>query len=460
MDFREKLHSKIILFDGAMGTSLQSHESASTQLPETLNLEAPELVTGIHKSYIDAGAQVITTNTFGANRLKLKQSGYEVEAVITAAVKNAKTARNGSKASIALSIGPLGSLLEPMGTTSFTEAYQLFQEQVITGVKQGVDAILIETMTDLYEAKIAVLAAKENSNLPVICSMSFEAHGRTFMGHTLPSIVMVLEGLGVDALGVNCSVGPQELAPIVEELVMISQIPILVQANAGLPTIIDGKTIYNLTPNQFATYGRTFVEKGVSLIGGCCGTTAAHILELQKILATTALPIRKLTPLRGVCTPSQPLVIDMMPEFNSNPIELTQASLEEILESAFAQMEAGAKILDLKIDLSGELGADLLVKAIKKIQAVLPLPLRIHTLNPVAIDQGLRILNGKAIIDLPNQDWEKNLPQILPSIKKYGAAISATVDRRETAALIRQAALDYRIKDSDLWITIAKEENS
>lgn len=269
MQVIEKLKSGILLFDGAMGTALQSRGLKLGELPDTVNITSPEMVIGVHEGHVKCGVDVITTNAFGANEAKLKGTGFTVEDVIDAAVRNAKKAINGRDVYVALGIGPIGELLEPMGTLSFENAYNIFKRQVVQGVKSGADLILIETMIDLYEAKAAVLAAKENSDLPVFCTMSFEEGGRTFTGCNVTSMVMVLEGLGVDALGVNCSLGPKEIAPIVEDILSIATIPVMVQANAGLPSIVDGETVFNITPEEFSYYKKMFVENGVRIVGGC-----------------------------------------------------------------------------------------------------------------------------------------------------------------------------------------------
>ncbi len=254
MNIEDYIKENILVFDGAMGTMLQKLGLKISTLPEELNVLEPEKIINIHRKYVDAGARVITTNTFGANEIKLKQSEFSVESIIDKAIGNVKKARGNKEILIALDIGPIGQLLEPMGTLKFEEAYEIFKRQIIQGQKSGADIILIETMTDLYEAKAAILAAKENTNLPVFCTMTFEKNKRTFTGCTPLSMVLTLEGLGVDALGVNCSLGPNELGDIVDEIIEYSSIPIMVQPNAGLPTVKEGKTIYNIKPKEFAAF--------------------------------------------------------------------------------------------------------------------------------------------------------------------------------------------------------------
>ena len=261
----EIFKNKFMFFDGAMGTMLQKEGLKVGELPETLNITNPEVIKKIHKQYIEAGSDVVTTNTFGANELKYSNSEYSIEQVITAGVKVAREAA-GDKL-VALDIGPTGQIIEPTGTLSFESAYQLFKKQVIIGAKAGVDLILIETMSDLYEAKAAILAAKENSSLPIFCTMTFQENSRTLMGTDPRTMVFVLEGLGVDALGVNCSLGPKELIPIVDEILHYASIPVMVQPNAGLPRYDGEKTVYDINTGQFSNFIKIMAQNGVRIFG-------------------------------------------------------------------------------------------------------------------------------------------------------------------------------------------------
>ena len=252
------------------------------ELPETLNITNADIIKKIHQQYIEAGSDIVTTNTFGANELKYSSSQYSVEEVITAGVKIAREAAG--KKLVALDIGPTGQVMEPTGTLSFEAAYDLFKKQVIIGEKAGADLILIETMSDLYEAKAAILAAKENSSLPVFCTMTFEQNGRTLMGTDPKTMVFVLEGLGVDVLGINCSLGPKELMPIVDEIIQYASIPIMVQPNAGLPRFDGEKTVYDITPEDFSKFIKVMAENGARIFGGCCGTNPDYIREVIKAL--------------------------------------------------------------------------------------------------------------------------------------------------------------------------------
>ncbi len=473
-----KLKSGILIFDGAMGTMLQERGLKIGELPEIINMESPEIVIDIHKSYIESGANIITTNTFGANEIKLESSNYTVEEIIDGAVKNVKKAIKDTKDTedkkdiyIALDIGPIGELLEPMGTLSFEEAYNIFKRQVIQGVKSGVDLILIETMTDLYEAKAAILAVKENSNLPVFCTMSFEEDKRTFTGCNVKSMVMVVEGLGVDALGVNCSLGPKELEPIVYEILDISRTPVMVQANAGLPSIVNGETVFNICPEDFSYYNKKFVEEGVKVVGGCCGTTDKHIKNLVDTVSNIRGKERKNPAISGVCTPTQAVIIDQVKVIGEriNPTgkkrfkeALVKGDIDYILKEAIDQVDAGADILDVNVGLPEINEVETIAKVIKEIQSILDVPLQIDSTNPQAIEKGLRVYNGKAIVNSVNGE-EAILDEILPIVKKYGASVvGLTLDengipekaeeRFKIAEKIVRKAEAYGIAREDIYI--------
>lgn len=468
---RERLKKEIIVLDGAMGTMLQKRGLGLGQLPELLNIERPDLIKEIHRSYIDAGAQVITTNSFGANEKKLEGSGISVEEAIGAAVRNAKEARQDNDVLIALDLGPIGELLEPMGTLTFEEAYRIFERQVVEGVRSGVDLIIIETMTDLYEMKAAILAVKENSDLAVFATMTFEENRRTFTGVSLESMVMTLEGLGVDALGVNCSLGPKELEPIIDRLLEISSIPVMVQANAGLPDYVDGETVYNIKEKEFRNYYEDFVKKGVRIIGGCCGSDDKYIGELADLANTFKPREIKRKDFTGVCSPSNfleiqgPIVVGERINPTGKKIfkeALENRDLDYIIKEAISQAEEGAHILDLNLGLPGIDEASLMEELIKGIQAVLDLPLQIDSTDPKVIEAGLRVYNGKALVNSVNGE-EKSLETILPLVKKYGAGlVGLTLDqggipldakgRFNIAKKIVERAEDYGIKREDIYI--------
>lgn len=445
MNLNEALEKQILIFDGAMGTMLQTIGLKVGELPEVLNFTESEKIIEVHKKYIEAGANIITTNTFGASEKKLEGSGFTVEEVISKAIENAKEASKGEKVFIAQDIGPIGELLEPAGTLKFEDAYECFKKQVLAGCEKGVDLILIETMTDLYEAKAAVLAAKENSKLPVFCTMSFGEDGRTFIGCSAASMVTVLQGLGVDALGINCSLGPKEIEAILDEVLKLSQIPVLVQPNAGLPCVCHGETVFNVSPSEFADYGTRFIEKGARIIGGCCGTTYKHIESLVNQLKSRNIEIDYLGKKQKeyssvVCTSTEVVEIDGIKVIGEriNPTgkklfkeALKNQNLDYIINEAINQVEAGADILDVNVGLPDIDEAEMMVRVIKEIQSVLPsIPLQIDSSNPVVIEKALRVYNGKAIVNSVNGE-DKILDRLLPIVKKYGAAVvGLTLDEK------------------------------
>lgn len=471
MNIKDYIKEYILVFDGAMGTMLQKLGLKISDLPEELNVLESEKIINIHRKYVDAGAKVITTNTFGANEIKLKQSEFSVERIIDKAIDNVKKARGNKEIFIALDIGPIGQLLEPMGTLKFEEAYEIFKRQVIQGEKSGADIILIETMTDLYEAKAAILAAKENTNLPVFCTMTFEKNKRTFTGCTPVSMVLTLEGLGVDALGVNCSLGPNELEDIVDEIIKYSSVPIMVQPNAGLPTVKDGKTIYNIKPKEFAAFQRSIVEKGVRIVGGCCGTTDEFIREIVYSLKDVQVKKLKEKNICGVCSSTKAVLIDGVKIIGEriNPTgkklfkeALRNNDIDYILKEAIGQVESGADILDVNVGLPEIDEEETMKKVIKEIQSIIDTPLQIDSNNSKVIEKALRVYNGKAIVNSVNGE-DKVLDNVLPLIKKYGAAVVAlTLDdkgipkkaeeRLKIAEKIVNKALDYGIKREDIFI--------
>ncbi len=473
MNFKEYLQKNIVIFDGAMGTELQKKGLKLGEVPETLNILERNNIIEIHKEYIQSGAKVITSNTFGANELKLKSTSYSVEEIIDAAISLAKEAKKdiNEEIYIALDIGPIGELVEPMGKLTFDEAYEIFKRQVIQGVKSGADLILIETMTDLYETKAAVLAAKENSSLPVIATMSFEQDHRTFTGCLPSSMAITLQGLGVDALGINCSLGPKEIYPIVEELMKYTDIPVLVQANAGLPVVRNDVTYYDVSPDQFSDIALKFAELGVRLIGGCCGTSPEYIFKIKEKLNGVVLKQIAKKHCSALCTPSNTVLIEGVKVIGEriNPTgkklfkeALRNNDIDYILKQGISQIDAGAKILDVNVGLPEINEPEMMVNVIKKLQSVTSVPLQIDSSDPKAIEAGLRYINGKAIVNSVNGE-EKVLDKILPLVKKYGAAVvGLTLDERGIpdtaheryliAEKILNKALSYGIKKEDVYI--------
>ena len=355
MDFKTLLKNKeMILLDGAMGTLLQKSGASYEHAPETLNITRPELIESFHKAYIDAGADILYTNTFGANSYKLEQSGYSVSEIISAAVANAKRAAEGTDALTALDIGPVGMLIEPAGSMSFDGAYEYFKEQIEAG--QDADLIVFETMTDLYELKAAVLAAKENSRKPVIATMTFEKNGRTFTGVSPAAAALTLEGLGVDAVGVNCSLGPDELEPVIAEMTRYTDLPLIVKANAGLPD--PNSNEYSILPEQFASYVQRLLPYGVKFVGGCCGTTPEYIKALKTMLSDRSFTPCPKTADTAVCSAVSVAEIDQPRVIGEriNPTgkklfkqALVDNNIDYILSQALSQISGGAEILDVNV---------------------------------------------------------------------------------------------------------------
>lgn len=460
---------KIIYLDGAMGTMLQRNGLAAGHSPEVLCLTEPEKIKAIHKAYIDAGSDIIYANTFGANSYKLQKSGESVEKVVKAAVKCAKDAANGTKCKVALDIGPIGQLLEPYGTLSFENAYEIFKEMLVAGESAGADLVIFETMTDLYEVKAGVLAAKENTKLPIYVTMTFEQNGRTFTGCSVESMAMTLEGLGVDAMGVNCSLGPKELMPIVERLCNATVLPIIVKANAGLPD--PSTSEYDIDAVEFAELMEEYISMGVSILGGCCGTTPEYISEIVKRTQGETPAKREIIRHSEVCSPTNVVRIDGVRVIGEriNPTgkkrfqqALGEGDMDYILHQAVEQADAGAHILDVNVGLPGIDEAQMMVKVVKAIQGVTDLPLQIDSTKPEVLEAGLRVVNGKAIVNSVNGE-EEVLEKILPIAKKYGAAVvGLTMDsnglpptaeeRFVIAERIMKRAMEYGIPKEDVFI--------
>ncbi len=459
----------IVLLDGAMGTVLQQRGLPPGQQPELLNFTRPELLEAVYREYAAAGSQVVCANTFGANALKLARCGRSVEEVVTAAVSLAKRSVAGTGVRVALDMGPLGELLEPMGTLSFEEAYALFREVALAGARAGADLVAIETMTDLYEAKAALLAVKENTGLPVSVTMSFEAGGRTFTGCTIPSMAHTLEGLGADAIGLNCSLGPDLLAPLLKELCENTGLPVIAKPNAGLPDPVDGH--YHMTPEAFVSALTPCLEAGVTVFGGCCGTSPAYIQRLREALAGKAPVPRRRRVQAFVCTPVNPLSLAGVRVIGEriNPTgkkrlqqALLEGDLDYVLDLAVQQEDAGADILDVNVGYPGVEEKTLLPLVVKKLQSAVSLPLQLDSSDPAALEAALRVYSGKAVVNSVNGD-PAVLGKILPIVKKYGAAVvGLTLDQRGIpktaeerlgiARRILEAALALGIPREDVWI--------
>jgi 5-methyltetrahydrofolate--homocysteine methyltransferase len=428
-----RINNKTIIFDGAMGTMLQKRGLKRGEIPELLNLTAPDLIRSIHDEYFDAGCDVISANTFGANRYKAEKTGHTLAELVSSAVRIAKKAasgRNGKYA--ALDIGPCGRVLQPTGDLPFEDAVEVFAEIVRAGSLAGADLILLETFTDLYELKAALIAAKENSDLPVLATMSFEANGISFFGATVESMVLTMQALGADAIGVNCSLGPKQLVPIVERLLSASSIPVMVQPNAGLPLFDNGEARYDVTPEEFADHIKMFAEEGALIVGGCCGTDPGYI-RLVKERLMGATPLRKRPPLRtGVCSPSRSVffgddTVIIGERLNPTGKKALQAALrardmDHVLKEAIRQQDQGAHILDVNMGLPDIDEPEMLRKAVIEIQSVVDLPLQLDSSDSNALEKAARVYNGKPLINSVNGKKE-SLQKILPIAKKYGAAV-------------------------------------
>ena len=464
----ERWKKDIVLLDGAMGTVLQQKGLPPGGKPELLALTDPELLLSVHREYVAAGSQIIYANTFGASAPKLARAGHTVEEVIPAAVAVAKKAA-GPDAAVALDIGPLGELLEPMGTLTFEKAYEYFRQVAVAGAAAGADLAVIETMTDLYEAKAALLAVKENTSLPVFVTMSFDESGRTFTGCTVASMARTLEGMGADAIGLNCSLGPDLLAPLLKELCENTRLPVIAKPNAGLPDPATG--LYDMGPEAFAAALAPSLDAGVTIFGGCCGTSPAYIKALRKALAGKQPVARHYDAVSFVCTPTTPCRLDGVRVIGEriNPTgkkrfqqALLEHDLDYILDVAVQQEDAGADILDVNVGYPGVDEAVLLPEVVKKLQSAVNLPLQLDSSDPAALEAGLRVYNGKAAVNSVNGD-RLVLARILPIVKKYGAAVvGLTLDKggiprtaQERVAIARRildAALSYGIPRQDVWI--------
>lgn len=462
--------NKMIVFDGAMGSLIQAEGLEAGELPENYNIQRPEIISKIHKSYIDAGADVILTNTFGASKYKLKEKSLKVYEVVQKAVEIARSAA-GEKL-VALDIGPLGQMLSPMGTLSFEDAYLAFKEQIIAGSSAGADLILIETMSDIYEAKAAILAAKENSNLPVICTMTFQQDGRTLTGTDPFTMVNILQSLGIDALGINCSLGPKEMMGIVEEILKHSRIPVIVQPNAGLPKIVDGRTIYDIGPQEFSQYILEMARLGVNIVGGCCGTTPEHIREIKSLLKGYTPKTKETEKFTAASSGTKTAVIGKGVNIIGERINptgkklfkkaLLNGDMEYIQKEALAQKDAGAHILDVNVGLPEIDEKAFMIKAVKEIQKIVNLPLMIDSSRPDVLEATARIYNGRPILNSVNGE-EKVMDAIFPIAKKYGCLLIAlTLDetgipetaekRLEIARRIVDRAGEYGIKKEDIIV--------
>ena len=471
MTIREEIGKKILFFDGGMGTLLQEQGLQAGELPETWNLKNPEPIIQIHKAYLAAGADIILANTFGANRFKY---GEDLEKIVTAGVANAKkaVAESGKKAYVALDIGSTGKLLKPMGTLDFEEAVGVFAEIIRVGEKAGADLILIETMSDTYELKAAVLAAKENSTLPIMATVIFDESKKMLTGASPQVVVSLLEGLGVDALGINCGLGPKQMKEIVKELLKYASIPVIVNPNAGLPRSENGKTVFDVGAEEFAEDMEEIVTMGAWFAGGCCGTTPAHIQAMvEKCKEITPVPIapKNYTFVTSYSTAvelgGRPVIIGerINPTGKSKFKQaLRDHNIDYILEEGVKQEDSGAHILDVNVGLPEIDEAAMMETIVYELQSIMPIPLQIDTTNMEAMERALRIYNGKPMINSVNGKAEI-MEQVFPLVKKYGGVVvglaldedgipDTTEGRLAIAEKIYQTGEKYGISRKDIVI--------
>ena len=467
MTIIEDLTENRLLFDGAMGTMLQKMGLPVGMEPEYFNLSHPETITQIHQEYVAAGADVITANTFQANQVKLKQT--ELPEIIEAAINLARAAQ---PKYVAYDMGPIGQLMAPMGTLSFDQAYEMFREQAVLAEKAGADLVVIETMSDLLETKAAILAIKDNTSLPIFCTMTFQEDGRTFVGTDPLTAVLTLQSLGIDAVGVNCSLGPNELLPIVDEILTYANIPVMVQANAGLPEMKDGQTFYPLTVDDYGLAIEKMLKSGVRIVGGCCGTNPEFIQKIRQLI--DEIPPVALTPQKvtAVTSGSQTIVLNEGLHLIGERINptgkkrlkeaLRKKDISYILKEGLKQIEAGADILDINVGLPEIDEAEMMQKVVQELQGIVTAPLQIDSSSITAIEAGARYYNGRPLINSVNGK-EESMREIFPIAKKYGAVVLGlaldetgipdTAEKRlAVAEKIVETAASYGIAKEDVMI--------
>ena len=469
---QEKLGKELLFFDGGMGTLLQKEGLKPGELPENWNIEKRDVIQSIHRSYYEAGSNILLTNTFGANAIKYHDQAYSLKEIVDAAVENVRSVAK--DAVVALDIGPTGKLLKPMGDLGFEEAYDAFKEVMLYGAEARVDLIHIETMSDTYEVKAAVLAAKENTDLPVFATLIFDERGKLLTGGDVPSVVALLEGLRVDALGINCGMGPEQMLPILKEIHKYTSLPIIVKPNAGLPKQRDGQTYYDVTPEKFALALTEIVRSGACVIGGCCGTTPEHIRAMVTACKDMEIvkPTYKSTTLvssygRTVEIGDMPVVIGerINPTGKSKFKQaLKEHNIDYILKEALTQQDKGAHILDVNVGLPDIDEVSMMKEAVTEIQGITNLPLQIDTVNVEALEAAMRLYNGKPMVNSVNGKQE-SMDAIFPLVKKYGGVVvGLTLDengipetaegRVDIAGRIIEEAQKYGIDKKDIVIDV------
>lgn len=458
-------NQRLMFLDGAMGTMLQRQGLPLGEIPELLCLTDPARVTGIHREYVEAGAGLIYTNTFGANRFKLAGSGYSVAEVVAAAVGCARDACRGTDARVAVSAGSCGKLMAPAGTMTFEECYDVYREIAEAAQDAGADCIVFETMMDLAEARCAVLAAKENTALPVFATMTYEAGGRTFLGCDVRAMGLVLEGVGADAIGINCSLGPDQMLPVMQALAESTSLPLILKLNAGLPDPQTGE--YSLSPEEYVTLLEPYLDLGVAFLGGCCGTSPDYIRALSRAYRGRQVRPNKPSPVPRVCSARQVTALDRVRVVGEriNPTgkkrfqqALREGDLDYILAQAVAQADGGGDILDVNVGIPLIDEGAMMARVVDGLQSVTDLPLQIDSSDPEAIRRGLRQFCGKAIVNSVNGDPEV-LERVLPIVKQYGACVIGLCTDKSGVPASAQARVEIarRILDAALRHGIPRE---
>lgn len=484
---RDRIGKELLFFDGGMGTLLQKEGLKPGELPESWNVERPEVIIDIHRQYAEAGSRILLTNTFGANALKFQGTKYPLREIVEKAVQNAREGvrRSGCKEEcyVALDVGPTGKLLAPLGDLQFEDACNVYKEVIRYGQEAGADLIHIETMSDTYEVKAAVLAAKEVSHLPVFVTMIFDEKGKLLTGGDVPSVVALLEGLRVDALGINCGLGPAQMLPILEEMVSYASVPVIVKPNAGLPKQKDKEVYYDVSPEEFGDIMGEIVDMGACVIGGCCGTTPEHIRRMIEVCGDR--PFRQPT---GKChtivsSYGKAVFLGRKPVLIGERINptgkkrfkqaLKEKNIDYILKEGITQQDKGADILDVNVGLPDIDEVKMMTDVVKELQSVTSLPLQIDTVDPKAMEASMRIYNGKPMLNSVNGK-KKSMEDVFPLIQKYGGVVvGLTLDeegipataqgRLDIAKKIVETAAGYGIQKKDIVIdvlamTISSEE--
>lgn len=474
MTIREAMQTRRLFFDGAMGTMLQEKGLSGGELPELWNISRPEDVRDVHRQYLDAGCDILKTNTFGANALKLADTPYEVGRIIEAGVTLARQAADacGREAYVAMDIGPTGKLLEPLGDLSFDKAVDVFAEMAVAGEKAGADLLLIETMSDTYEAKAAVLAAKEYTHLPVVLTMIMDEKGKLLTGGDAAAVAVMFEGLKVDALGLNCGLGPAQMSLPLARMQEWCSLPLVCNPNAGLPRSVDGHTVFDIGPADFAAQVAELARLGTAVVGGCCGTTPAHIREVIRQCRDIPLPAKRLCTRTAVCSFAGVAEIGPVPIVVGERINptgkarfkqaLRDRDMDYILQEGITQAREGAHILDVNVGLPDIDEAATLTRVVRSLQSVVDLPLQMDTSSPEAMERALRCYNGKALVNSVSGK-EESMRAVFPLVKKYGGVVVALAldengipetaeGRLAVARRIVDTAAEYGIDRRDILV--------